>query len=598
MNCRSLSLLFILPLVVAAAAACAAPVWQPAVSPPAAAVYAGMTTASGRQLLGGTWRGLYFRDSVAAPWQKVSGVNSTWSLARDAGGRLYAAGEGAMVAHSDDDGQNWTYSFLPCCTLATYVGVTPGGAVLATGSEGDTYRSTDRGVTWTLTSGGLPAFSSTDVAVATNGSLFAVGNSWLVTSTNDGATWQSIADGLGNWLQVEPLPSNELLLGRSDGLWRRSAGGSFSQVAAAQVTSRVDALYHAADGRWLAATEAGIYRGDANLTTWTLVGAGVVGVREFLHQSGGGALAVGVRGVARSDAQFQNWQEDLAGLRDPLLSAVTLSPASVFVATPFGEVFRSDDGATTWTRRHAGLPPCYLNYLARLDNGRLFAICNRTSSAAYTSVDEGVNWSLQSATPRFDGIVSASASVALALQNNVGLWRSTDGGATWMRSAQAFDAESPRQLMRAGDGALWVRTNAGLYRSVNAGASWPAAAGGLATPGSQALWPVANGVLSLGSAQAYRYDAAGGSWSAFGDAYSSAPLYAVGLGTDILLGTGNAQLVGDAATGRWHGVGYYSGFTAIAQAADGRAYGVALFDSMPLRSLTNDRIFAFTGERP
>jgi photosystem II stability/assembly factor-like uncharacterized protein len=598
MNRRSLSLLLALLLVLNAASAWAAPVWQPAVAPPAAAVYAGMTTASGRQLLGGSWRSLYFRDSAATPWQKIGGINSTWSLARDVGGRLYAAGEGAMVAHSDDDGQNWIYSFLPCCSLAVYVGVTPTGAVLAADYDGDTYRSTDRGVSWTPTSGDLPTFSTVDVAAATNGTLFAVSDSQLVTSTNDGATWQFIA-GMGNWLQVEALPSNELLLGRSDGLWRRSAGGSYSQVAAAQVTTRVDALYHAADGRWLAATEAGIYRGEANLTTWALVGAGVVGVQEFLSQPGGGALAVGGRGVARSDAQFQNWQEDMNGLREPLLSGVALSASSVFVATPFGEVFRSDDGATTWTRRHAGLPPCYLNYLARLDNGRLFAVCNSTSSSTYTSTDDGASWSLQSAAPRFGGIVSASASVALALQNTVGLWRSTDGGATWARSAQAFDTQSPRQLVRAGDGALWVRTNAGLYRSVDAGASWPAAASGLATPGSQTLWPVANGVLSLGNAQAYRYDAAGGSWSAFGDAYSSAPQHAVGLGTDILLGTDSAQLVGDAATGRWRRVENRSRwFTAIAQAADGRAYGVALSDPVPLRTLTNDRIFASTSEQP
>lgn len=594
MNCRSLPLL----LVFAAASAGAAPVWQPAVPPAAAAVYAGMTTASGRQLLGGSWSGLYFRNSAAAAWQKINSVNSTWSLARDAGGRLYAAGEGAMVARSDDDGQNWTYGFLPCCTLAAYVAVTPGGAVVAADYDGTTYRSTDRGVTWTATSGGLPTLGGTDVAASTSGTLFAVGDSNLVTSTNDGATWQSIA-GMGNWLQVEALPSNELLLGRSDGLWRRSAGGSYTQIAAAQVTSRVGALYHAADGRWLAATDAGIYRGEANLATWTLVAAGVVGVREFLPQPGGGALAVGVRGVARSDAQFQNWQDDLSGLREPLLSGVALSPSSVFVATPSGEVFRSDDGAATWTRRQAGLPLCQLNYLARLDNGRLFAICNRTSSAAYTSVDDGVSWSLQNATPRFDGIVSASASVVLALQSNVGLWRSTDGGASWTRSAQAFDAESPRQLMRAGDGALWVRTNAGLYRSVDTGASWPAAGGGLATPGSQTLWPVASGLFSLGNAQAYRYNAAGGNWSAFGDTYSSAPQYAVGPGTDILLGTGNAQLVGDAATGRWRRVENGNPwFTAIAQAADGRVYGVALFDPVPLRSLTNDRIFASTGEQP
>ena len=485
---------------------------------------------------------------------------------------------------------------VPC--TAVYVTVTPSGAVIAADEYGAAYRSSDRGLNWTLGSGGVPSLQAPlDIAAGTNGTLYAVGSSVLFTSSDDGASWQSIID-MGSWLQVEALPANELLLSHStSGLWRRSAGGSYSQAGLGQIPETIRRLYHATDGRWLAATDAGIYRAEASLAAWTLVGPGIAGVAAFLPQPGGGALAAGPRGAARSDAQLQNWQEDMNGMRSALLSDVVAAGSSLFAAAFGGEVFRSDDGAASWVRRQAGLPVCTLAALARLDNGRLLASCSRSPNATFTSMDNASSWAQLATLPYVDTIVSANSTVAVALKNYTGLWRSTDGGASWTRSSQSFDTESPIQLVRASDGALWVRSSAALYRSTDLGASWQPAHTGLATPGTQSLWPVADGLLSLGQSQAYRYS--GGGWSAFGSPYSTAPSSAVQVGAQILLTGGSVQLLGDAASGNWRRIAsaspYLGGF---ARTSDGSLFAVARFAASPIWKLSDDRIFADTLDRP
>lgn len=597
MNCRFLALLSFL----AAACVQAAPVWVEATAPRSAFVYAGLTTPGGVQLLGGSYYDLYGRNSPAAAWQLRDGPGEVWSLARDPGGRIYAGGQSGLVARSDDEGASWQYSFFPCSPCfapVDFIDVTPSGALIASLSGGETYRSTNRGLSWILTSGGLPTLSMRpDIAASSNGTLFAVGDSQLNFSTDDGASWQ-IEPVFSRWLQVEALPANELLLSDRDyGLWRRSAGGSLSQSGLGQVPGRVSLLYHAADGRWLAATDSGIYRTEANLATWTSVGSGVLGVRQFLPQPGGGVLAIGSRGIARSDAQYQNWQEDMNGVSAPLLADIVAAGNSVFASTINGEVFRSDDGAVSWSRSHAGLPVCGLDTLARLDNGRLLVVCSWSHYVTYTSVDNGASWALLSSLPAVDAVVSASTGVAVALISGTGLWRSVDGGANWTRSNQSFDAESPAQLVRGGDGALWVRTGTALYRSTDLGATWQPAGSGLASPATQMLWPVSSGVLSLGSAQAYRNT--GASWSAFGDAYAAAPDSAIETGGTILLTRSSALLLGSAASGQWRRISSRGlSLEDFARTTDGRVFAIAPYFSGAVYQLSDDRLFADTFDKP
>lgn len=597
MNCRFLAALSFL----AAACVQAAPVWLEVSPPRSAFVYAGVTTPGGVQLLGGSYYDLYGRTTPAAAWQLWDGPGEVWSFARDTGGRIYAGGQAGLVARSDDQGASWQHSFFPCspCFAAVdFVSVTPSGALIASLSGGETYRSTDRGLSWALTSNGLPSlYVRPDVAASSNGILYAVGDSRLNFSTDDGASWQ-LDPLFSRWQQVEALPANELLLSDEYGeLWRRSAGGSLSQSGLGQVSSRIRVLYHAADGRWLAATDSGIYRAEANLATWTAVGPGVLGVRQFLPQPGGGVLAIGSRGIARSDAQFQNWQEDMNGVSAPLLAGIVAAGNSLFASTINGEVFRSDDGAASWSRSLAGLPTCGLDTLARLDNGRLLVVCSWSHYLTYTSTDDGASWTLLSSLPVVDAAVSASASVAVALRSGTGLWRSVDGGTNWTRSNQSFDAESPAQLVRGGDGALWVRTSTALYRSTDLGASWQPAGSGLASPATQTLWPVSSGVLSFGPTQAYRYS--GASWVPFGDAYSAAPDNVLETGGNILLTRSDALLLGSAASGQWRRISSRGlSLEDFARTTDGRVFAIGPYFYGAVYQLSDDRLFADTFDKP
>lgn len=597
MNYRILPVLFLL----AASYVQAAPVWVEAAAPRSAYIYAGLTTPAGQQLLSGSYYGLYQRSSPAASWQLQDELGEIWSLARDAGGRLYAGGQAGLVARSDDEGASWQYAFFPCSPCfapVDYVGVTPSGTLLASLSGGETYRSTNRGLSWALVNDALPALLvRPDVAATTGGTLYAVGDSLLKFSTDDGVSWD-VEPGFSRWQQVEALPANELLLSeRDNGLWRRSAGGSLSQSGVGQLPDRVSVLYHAADGRWLAATESGIYRAEASLAAWTSVGPGVIGVRQFLPQPGGGVLAIGARGVARSDAQFQNWQEDMAAVSAPLLSGIVASGSSLFAATINGEVFRSDNATASWSRSHSGLPVCALETLARLDNARLIAVCNRSQNSAYTSTDNAANWTALGSLPAVSTVVSASATVAVALRRYTGLWRSVDGGANWTRSAQSFDADSPTQLVRGGDGVLWVRTGTVLYRSADLGASWQPAGTGLASPGTQKLWPTSAGVLSFGATQAYRYGVS--SWSAFGDPYAAAPDNATETGSDLLLTRSSALLLGSAATGQWRRLSSRgASLEHFARTTDGRVFAIQPYYYGTVYQLSDDRLFADTFDKP
>jgi len=574
------------------------PLWRDASQPRSAHLYTGLTTPAGRQLIGGYYSGTYRRDTAASPWTFSETLNDTWSLARDAGGRTYAGGVAGMIAYSDNDGTSWQFNFLDCSPSCPVdlVWPTPSGAIIAAVSGGPTYRSTDRGLTWNPTTGGVPTMSvKPDIAARTDGTLVSVGSSYLTTSTDNGASWNSTFD-MGEWLTVEPLPSNELLLGRSDGLYRRSAGGVVTQLAAAQITGRVSNLYRTSDGRWLVASEAGIWRGDANLATWTLVGPGIVGVMAFVPQAGV-VLAIGVQGVMRSDAQFQNWQEDMNGMAHAAVAEIAAAGSRLFVATYGGEVFRSDDGAATWQRSHAGLPAVPIK-LVRLDNGRLFALADRSSAATYSSVDNGTTWSLQTLSPAFKELLPVNATTAIAIERSAALWRSIDGGATWTRSPQAFDTQYPSNLVRGQDGVLWLRANTGTYRSVDLGATWQSASAGLPSPNSPNLWPVANGVLSFSNTQAYRYDTGSATWVAFGDAYTGTPAYAMMQNGKIVVDGYSGLLVGEVATGRWRRVAQGTSTNRVTALADGRIYGLSSYYVNSIRQLSDDRLFAGGFERP
>lgn len=61
----------------------------------------------------------------------------------------------------------------------------------------------------------------------------------------------------------------------------------------------------------------------------------------------------GTGGVARSDDSARTWQASSEGLENVEVIALAINPTApdtIFAATANGDLYQSDDGATTWRR--------------------------------------------------------------------------------------------------------------------------------------------------------------------------------------------------------------------------------------------------------
>ena len=180
-------------------------------------------------------------------------------------------------------------------------------------------------------------------------------------------------------------------------------------------------------------------------------------------------------------------------------------------------VYTSRDGGTTWKKNEQDL-----DVTGTINGIFAMAVTTATPPAAFTSVYER-------------------------------LWRSVDGGATFVRSDAGLPATARVQsLVSSSDGAtLWAGTeDEGVWRSADGGAHWAESRGGLGEANVQALLVDAADPKTLYAAVwnqgVYRSRDAGRTWSRLGDAPPHPDL--VSLAADpsspahLLVGTGGGSV--------------------------------------------------------
>lgn len=307
----------------------------------------------------------------------------------------------------------------------------------------------------------------------------------------------------------------------------------------------------------------------------------LLGILALASLAGGIATAQ-VPPVHHVDSSPPRWIElgpaPIGGSYAGRISAIACSPTNsnrIFVAGADGGVWRSTDGGATWDPRTDQMPTLATGALA-LDPADESTIYAGTGEANYAnhsryglglfkSTDGGDTWT-QLAESTFGGrcfsrivvdpgnsqVVYASVGHAggfpeLAAAKGhpgatgaVGVFKSTDGGATWSQLVNglpnleatdlAYAATTPPALFAA-IGRIFGSAQNGIYKSTDDGASWTKLAGGL--PASSAIGRVsiaaapsqparifaliaspASGSGGNASTQgAYRSDNAGASWT-------------------------------------------------------------------------------------
>ncbi len=418
-------------------------------------------------------------------WKQVATPAKTHGMAVTPQDRsiIYMSAPGSGVLKSQDAGATW--SLLPGSPVITNGSST---AVLHNpiqvdliqsntvyyGTDHGMFVSHDGGATWAQSATGFAAgeMAIRDLASdpASTGTVFAlagVATSTVVSlyqSTNHGNSWTLLSAALDGE-RVIPDPLNATIIYLS-GL-------------------ETHAVYRSTDGgHTFAPSDNGIPSGG--LGNGAVVLTGPTGIlMPFVTRVNTFLSSVGGAGVFRSTDAAASWSFSSSGLSAWQGQAIAFDPQqpTVVYLAASQAVFKSTDSGATWTEiqakssRAIAVDPFQSSHLlAELSNQGLFESHDGgTTWSAVTTLPPVPNGGIATITGiTFHPQVQGTIFLSIQGSGNVGVVRSTDGGATYvitnngLTSTQATEIAPNPQTPSM----LFVGTAAGVFKSTDNGESW------------------------------------------------------------------------------------------------------------------------------
>ena len=429
---------------------------------------------------------------------------------------VYACGDG-LLQLSRDRGWTWSASSaLPAPVIAIAVDPTAAGTLFAA-AAGGLYKSTDAGATFLSLATAPPGIAR--LAVGAQGRLAAWNSAGLWLSQDGGASFVDRGKGLPasvSALVFDPQDDRAIDAGvAGDGLWTSvDAGASWQSVATglpANLTLSAIAIDPAVHAH-LFAEGGGFAWSSVNTgATWTQGSSSAPTHAMAVIQQSAGSHAL----YGRDDGLFSDSLgfSGIYQLSVPLVAAGSDFATVVFTTDAAGQLAENSGGpqacpgssvarilpekshqvfigcsdgtlvhdgnqiGNVWTHlTPAGAQPFHDSFAGFAGAG-LVAVDGGTGLAFFSS-DEGNTWSpFAPAVPGLLSIAPApSAAATMYALAAAGVFRSSDGGATWSSRGPLPAGVNAGALAFAVDASdatqLWLATNARVLRSADAGASW------------------------------------------------------------------------------------------------------------------------------
>lgn len=395
--------------------------------------------------------------------------------------------------------------------------------------------------------------------------VFAATMAGVYRSTDGGASWRPINDGLTSpftiSVAVAPTFADDgvVLAGaRAGGLYQSvNAGDEWHPVEIWGQRESVQAIAispsYKRDGQAMIGSEtAGVYRTSTSGKTWSASNFGLLelGVLAIAYSPNFAqdetAFCLTTDGFYRTPNGGRAWRESGDELAGVPLQCVAVSPSFaedklLVVGSEDAGVYRSSDGGRRWTQANDGLEDLCVNALAfSLDFATDKTIVAGTNSGAYVSRDGGKSWRRSAGdTGALLALAAGPGGLVLAGAAQRGIFRSTDGGQSWQEANEGLAARLFVQLAAspdfAADQTLYsVSLDEGVSTSSDGGVTWQPAGTGLEEREVTALafspaFASDRTIFAATDGGVWRTADAGARWTSASDALSSSAVRALTL---------------------------------------------------------------------
>ena len=261
------------------------------------------------------------------------------------------------------------------------------------------------------------------------------------------------------------------------------------------------------------ATNDYIYKTRDGGKTWSNLSKGMSYSRVIamaINPAYPATIYAGTKGdaVYKSYDGGQRWTSLRIGLDDATISSVVnqfvFHPADdqhLFLATTMG-IFESKNAGERWIKRMDGMKEVLMVVTLGMDPTRSSVLYAGTSGGVYKSINQGAHWvQVNKGLVPTDMVKTSRALSVTSVQVDpsapetvyaatlAGLFKTTDGAASWTRIAESLPDQMivAMVLDRARAGVLYVAARDGIHRSEDGGKTWVILNDGLSTTNIRSL---------------------------------------------------------------------------------------------------------------
>ena len=388
---------------------------------------------------------------ATAPWEKTAGPSGLQvNVIYETNGVVYAGTETQGVYKSTDNGLSWIAANNGIERASISDMIFSGGNLLAAAKSTchsflNVFKSTDGGVTWSGTTG-LSGRLVHSFAIK-NSSIYAgvftfPGSSGVARSTDNGNTWQEVAAPIQNGGKIF-VSDDAIILAEDNFIWRSLDDGASWDIVEQFALTGIHSFARAGTKLFAAGTTV-IWTSTDNGGSWTLSPFSD-GANSF--SSNGSTIYLGSNSKVFKSTDFgATWMDVSTGLGQGGIRALLYDGTNLFAGTPADAagIYRSTNGGMSWEAAVVGLPIGSQIRGMTSFGGYIFAGVD--GDGIYRSNDQGNTWAktdvnnslLKHATIR----TFCAKGDALFAGGPNGIYKSTDGGATFVRILNGFPANT------------------------------------------------------------------------------------------------------------------------------------------------------------